>query len=122
MASDSATIAKSVANDGDALMDLEQRVEALEVGAKYEATKEAVEKVEMEYLLKLREIRRVLILEQQNVLPGNAASSGSSSNVIESLQKENEFLKAKTVKLEYRIQHLVSNLEELYDRTRKPTE
>jgi hypothetical protein len=119
MASDSATIAKPVANDSDALIDLEQRVVALEVGAKYEATKEAVEKVQMEYLLKLREIRKVLLFEQRNGLLGNSAPSGSTSTIIETLQKENELLKAKVAKLEYRIQHLVSNLEEMYDRKGK---
>ena len=110
-----------MANDSDAMVDLEQRILALEVGAKYDVTKEAVEKVEMEFLSKFREIRRVLLLEQQSALEGNGALSGNTSSIIESLQKENEMLKAKTVKLEYRIQHLVSNLEELYDRTRKAT-
>jgi hypothetical protein len=121
-ACDTATTTESFVSDNvDALVELEHRLEALEVGAKYEATKEAVEKVEMECLEKLREIRRVLLSEQQNALQGNAVPSGSTAT-IESLQKENELLKAKTEKLEYRIQHLVSNLEEMYDRTTKTTE
>jgi hypothetical protein len=36
---------------------------------------------------------------------------------MESLQKENELLKKKMIKLEYRIQHLVSNMEMLYEKS-----
>jgi DNA-directed RNA polymerase sigma subunit (sigma70/sigma32) len=37
---------------------LEQRINALEIGKQYDATKEEVRKVEGEYLLKLREIKQ----------------------------------------------------------------
>ena len=45
----------------EAMTALEKRVQALEVGAKYDATKEDVKKVEREYLIKLREIRAAMV-------------------------------------------------------------
>jgi hypothetical protein len=114
----------NVMNESDVLVDLEQRIASLEVGATYDASKEAIEKVEMEFLIKLREIRATLLLEQQSCATDGSSASLSSNNktIMESLQQENDMLKKKTTKLEYRIQHLVANMEEMYERTRKSTE
>jgi FtsZ-binding cell division protein ZapB len=111
-------------NESDVLVDLEQRIASLEVGATYDASKEAIEKVEMEFLIKLREIRAALLLEQQHcATDGSSASlSNNTKTIMESLQQENDMLKKKTTKLEYRIQHLVANMEEMYQRTSKSTE
>jgi FtsZ-binding cell division protein ZapB len=85
--------------------DLEERVTALEMGATFDATKSAVEKVQMECLAQLREIRESL--EQED------GGAGASSKELTSLQTENSLLKAKMQKQEYRIQHLVGVVEEL---------
>jgi len=84
------------------IAELEKRIAALEVGKSYDATKEAVEKVEKEFLSKLREIRAEL------------ANEGSSSKELEYLRAENEELKRKNAKLEYRVQHVVANMEKMY--------
>jgi FtsZ-binding cell division protein ZapB len=83
---------------------LEERVTALEMGATFDATKSAVEKVQMECLTQLREVRASL--EQDG-------GGGASSKELTSLQTENSSLKAKIQKQEYRIQHLVGVVEEL---------
>ena len=86
---------------------LEKRVQALESGAKFEATKEEVQKVEQEYLLKLREIRAAL------TAGGNVTSSATTKE-LEALRKENEELKKQNTKLEYRVNHMVHSMETLY--------
>jgi hypothetical protein len=110
------------------IAELEQRIVALEVGAQYDVNQDAIEKIEREHLQTLRNIRNALLLEQQSstinddttLLTNNTTTSvlPQTNNVIESLQKENEMLKKKTIKLEYRIQHLVSNMEILYEQSR----
>jgi predicted nucleic acid-binding Zn-ribbon protein len=92
---------------------LEHRINALEIGKQYDATKEAVRKVEEEYLLKLREIKQAIEREKQQST--SSTSAASSTKELEELRKENDTLKQKNTKLEYRIQHVVSNMEKLYD-------
>ena len=89
---------------------LESRIAALEAGAKFEATKEAVQAVEIEFLAKFREIKSAM-----------EATNGGSSNTkeIELLKKENEELKKKNAKLEYRIEHILQHFEKVYDKTSK---
>jgi predicted nucleic acid-binding Zn-ribbon protein len=88
-----------------AVTDLEKRIASLEVGKSYDATKEAVQKVEQEFLVKLREIRAALQLE---------GSTAANSKELDALKKENEQLKTRNAKLEYRIQHVVANMEKMY--------
>jgi hypothetical protein len=101
---------------------LEQRIVALEVGNQYDVNKEAIERVEMKHLQTLREIRTALLTEQSNY-NGNIATMASSSSangdpsIVEALKNENETLKKKIIKLEYRVQHLVSNMEMLYEKS-----
>lgn len=87
---------------------LTSRVQALEVAKEYDATKAAVQKVEAEFLEKLREIRASMA----------DGSGGATSKEVEALQAENGALKKKNSKLEYRIQHMLTTMEELYQ---KPT-
>ena len=104
---------------------LEQRIVALETGNQYDANKAEIEKIEMKHLQTLREIRTALLNEQgatsMNVSTTAASAAGSSTNAdysgLESLKQENELLKKKMIKLEYRIQHLVSNMEILYEKS-----
>lgn len=103
------TTAALPANDNE-VQDLEQRIQALEVGAKYDATKAAVQAVENEYLLKLREIRAAVTAEAAS------GGSGASSKEVEALRAENEMLQKKNAKLDYRVLHLVLELEALYDK------
>lgn len=90
---------------------MEQRIAALETGAKYDAAQAEVQAVETEFLLKLREIRAVLAMD------GGGATSTTTTGInaeLEALRAENEALKTKNSKLEYRVQHVVAELEKLY--------
>ena len=82
-----------------------KRVEALEKGVGFDATKEAVQQVQMEYLTKLREIRKAIANEE--------GGGGASSKELETLKAQNEALQKKNAKQAYRIQHLVHTVEEL---------
>ena len=84
---------------------LEERIAALEMGNKYDATKEAVEKVEKEFLVRLREIKAALEKE---------AGSAANSKEMEALRAENAMLRAKNEKLEYRVKHCVESMEQMY--------
>lgn len=88
-----------------AIADLERRIISLEAGIGYDATKEAVQKVEYEFLMKLRKIRAALQEE---------GSAVTGSKEVETLKLENELLRKRNAKLEYRVQHVVANLEEMY--------
>ena len=107
------------ASDG-VIADLEQRIVALETGNQYDANKAAIEEIEMKHLQTLREIRTALLNEQSSIVNASisvqSATNGDHS-VLESLQNENEALKKKMVKLEYRIHHLVSNMESLHEKS-----
>lgn len=100
-----------------ALTDLEKRIQALEVGAQYDATKIEVQKVEAEFLLKLREIQAALNIEQ-----GGSLLSAAASKELEALRSENEVLKAKNAKLEYRVKHVVDEMEKLYEEAKRNKE
>ena len=89
-----------------AIDSLEERIAALEVGAKYDATKQEVRKVEQEFLEKLKEIRLQVIAEQ-----GQATNSAELAR----LQEENARLKQQNEKLAYRVKHVVASLNTLLD-------
>jgi cell division GTPase FtsZ len=89
---------------------LEKRIQALEAGAQYEATRAAVQKVEQEFLIKLREMRAAIVAEQ-----GGATASGAAAKELEALRAENVALKKRTEKLEYRVSHMLSSMETLYE-------
>lgn len=103
--------------------ELEKRIEALEKGAAFDATKTAVHQVEAECLMKLREIRTALVAEAANT-NGAAGAGGSvvavaaSSKELQQLQTENDALKRKIAKLEYRVEHMVSSMEDLYNKNK----
>lgn len=123
MAEDSSNVCGNV-NDSDTIVaQLEQRIVALETGNQYEANKAAMEKIEMKHLQTLREIRTALLNEQSATMGVSTAAAASSAHAdqsgLESLRQENELLKKKMLKLEYRIQHLVSNMEILYEKSTK---
>jgi hypothetical protein len=103
--------------------ELEKRIGALEKGAAYDATKTAVQQVEAECLMKLREIRAALVAEAAAAATANGsgapgaagvAAAAASSKELQQLQTENDELKRKIAKLEYRVQHMVVSMEELY--------
>ena len=85
------------------VQDLEARVKALEDGSKFNATQDAIRKREEEFLKTLEEIKATMAQE--------AASGGASSEEMEALKKENQALKAKLAKNEYRIRHLIEGME-----------
>lgn len=92
--------------DSGTLAELEQRIASLEVAKTYDATKEAVVKVEKEFLVKFRKIKAALESE--------SGSAGPNSKELEALRAENELLKLKNQKLEYRVQHCVESMEKMY--------
>jgi uncharacterized coiled-coil DUF342 family protein len=89
---------------------LEKRIQALEVGSQYESTKQVVQNVEKQHLETLRQIKAALL---------NEAGSSSSNKQVERLMKENEELKKKNAKLEYRVNHMATCMEELYERNKQ---
>ena len=91
------------------MQDLEKRIAALEVGASFDATKKEVQEVEKEFLAKFQEVREAM------VSGGTTGGSATSSKEMEELKKENEALKKRNAKLEYRVQHMLKSMEELYN-------
>lgn len=89
------------------MQDLQKRVEALEVGATFDATQAAVQKVQMEMLGNLRNIRQAMESSE-----GNTASAASHKEM-QALKAENAALQHKVAKQEYRIQHLAKAVEDL---------
>jgi hypothetical protein len=88
--------------------DLAARVEALEVGATFEATQHEVQRIQYDLLLKLREIRAGLQANQ-----GGGLLSATTATELEALKAENGALKLKNSKLEYRVEIMKSSIEEL---------
>jgi len=99
-------------SESTTLIALDERIKALELGAQYDANKAEVEKIEKEYQTKLREI------ESSNRNGGGASSSGLSKEV-ERLREENEILKKKNAKQEYRILHMLGVMEELWKKQKE---
>jgi hypothetical protein len=87
--------------DKQAETDLDSRIQALETGAKFDATQDAIRQREMEFLTTLREVRAAMV-EQ---------GTGANSAELEQLKKENEQLKVTVEKQQYRITHLITGLE-----------
>jgi hypothetical protein len=101
--------------------DIEKRIQALEVGEKFDATKSEVQKVEQEFLLKLREIRAAITAEAQAGAGGASSlvAGAGATKELEALRAENELLKKKNAKLEYRVQHVVNELVVIYDKQKQ---
>jgi hypothetical protein len=78
----------------------------LEDGVKFDATQAAVRQREEEFLATLQEIKDTMAKEA-----AAATGGGASSEEMEALKKENEALKAKLAKSEYRIRHLIEGME-----------
>mmetsp|Transcript_22177 Transcript_22177/g.54919 ORF Transcript_22177/g.54919 Transcript_22177/m.54919 type:complete len:94 (+) Transcript_22177:98-379(+) len=89
------------------MTDLETRIAGLEKGATFNATQDAIRAREAEFLATLRDMKASMLKEQQE------ATGGSSSEELFALKEENAKLKAKLIKHEYRIGHLVAGMEEM---------
>ncbi len=89
-----------------------KRVEALEIGVKFDATREEVRRIQMQHLEQLRAIRAALS-ENSGSATTTATATGASGKELEALRAENAALKLKTDKQAYRIQHLVATVEDL---------
>jgi hypothetical protein len=85
---------------------LTKRLEELEIGATFEATRDAVREVQMDMLEKLRAIRSSLM----------ESAGGASSKEMEVLQMENQALQKINAKQAYRIEHLVKSAEMLLEK------
>jgi cell division septum initiation protein DivIVA len=89
---------------------LEQRIADLEQGTKFDATQSAVQKVQWECLQQLRDIRAALA-SSSSTTEGNGSVDNTA---LKTMQEENQQLKTRNAKLEYRVQHMAHSLEELY--------
>jgi parvulin-like peptidyl-prolyl isomerase len=105
-------VAPFLSQEAQETKELEERIRALELGGKFDATKAEVERLETEYLLKLREIRAALT-------NGNNQAGAVDSKELQALREENGLLKKKNAKLEYRVKHVVSELDTLYQERKK---
>ena len=85
-------------------------MKALEDGKKYDATQSAIRKREEAFLVTLRAMKESMLQEQEE-----GKNTGNCSVVadVAALTQENDRLQAKTIKQEYRIAHLVTNMEQL---------
>ena len=94
-------------------------MEALEIGATFDANRDEIRRIQMEYLEQLRALR-VALVQQPSEQQGDSSSiiiSSSSNKEVEALRAENAALKLKASKQAYRIQHLVAIVEELFSKT-----
>ena len=87
------------------------------MGVKFDATRDEVRKVQMEHLEQLRAIRAAMLEGGTGTTAAAAAAAafrgGGGGKEWEALQAENQLLKLKNQKQEYRIQHLIGTVEEL---------
>lgn len=90
------------------IKELESRISALESSKSFAATKDVLQQEQMKMLTTLREIRAALLTGE-----GNALGSGKDLKEMEAMRMENEELKKKVSKSEYRIKHLIRAIEEL---------
>jgi predicted nuclease with TOPRIM domain len=98
--------------------DLIKRVEILESGAQFDANRDEIRRIQMEHLQQLHEIRNAMLLVMNNNVDSATemsplAATMKSSQELERLKSENAILKVKCEKQAYRIQQLVTSLEEL---------
>ena len=93
----------------------------MEEGNKFNVTQDAIRKREEEFLITLREMKESILKDKQAEIAGgnNNPGSSSSSNELVSLREENDRLKAKMTKQEYRISHLVTGMEKLFEQQKK---
>lgn len=90
------------------LVELQSRINNLELSKTHEDVSVALRKERAEILVSLRKVREAMKLEA-----GEAGGEGaSSSKEIEKLRAENEELRKINAKQRYRIEHLVHNLRE----------
>mmetsp|Transcript_30786 Transcript_30786/g.74476 ORF Transcript_30786/g.74476 Transcript_30786/m.74476 type:complete len:121 (+) Transcript_30786:186-548(+) len=98
---------------------IEERLAMLESNKKFEATKEAIQEREVEFLAQLRLIKSGMVMTtaaQDGGGGGKGASAtagGANKGMMEQqqLKIENERLKALVAKQSFRIKHLVDEME-----------
>ena len=88
--------------------DIETRIAALEKGAAFDATQEAVREREEEFLATLREIKAGVQKDEET-----KGTASAASDELAALKEENARLEAKAKKQDYRIGHLVASMETL---------
>ena len=87
---------------------MEARIAALELDDTAAATQAAVQKVQAACLQQLRDVKAALDKND-----GTSAAQGQAAVA------EKAALERKVAKLEYRVQHLLSSMEYLYDKAAK---
>mmetsp|Transcript_50718 Transcript_50718/g.99144 ORF Transcript_50718/g.99144 Transcript_50718/m.99144 type:complete len:104 (+) Transcript_50718:52-363(+) len=88
-----------------AILELTERVAAVEKSASHAATTTAVREEQARMLIRLRGIREAMLTSAAD---GSGVTGGKD---VRKLREENDDLKKKCQKYEYRIMHLVRNLE-----------
>lgn len=87
---------------------LTTKIENLEVQNQFKADQSAVQAAHMEMLTTLRTIRAAMASSSSDNSDG-----GGSSKELKALKEENAALKKQTTKQSYRINHLISGMEEM---------
>jgi len=101
------------------MTDIETRIQALEEGHKFNISQDAIQKREEDFLVTLREIKKSMLKEKEESGGNAAGGGGGSSAEITTLKEVNDRLHAKMTKQEYRITHLVANMEKLLEQRKK---
>jgi hypothetical protein len=99
---------------------LEDRIAALEGGVQYDANQQEVQRVQMECLQVLRDIKQSLIAGDAGATATAMTSSSTSSQQVEQLQLQIQELQKQAAKKDYRIEHLVHVVEGLLQERTKP--
>jgi hypothetical protein len=89
---------------------LQTKIANLEIQNQFKADQDAVQTAQMEMLTTLRTIRAAI------TSASTSSSNGASSKELQALKEENESLKKKTMKQEFRIRHLISGMEEMQEK------
>ncbi len=98
---------------------MEDRIAALEGGVQYDANQQEVQRVQMECLQVLRDIKQSLMAG--DTATATAITSSTSSQQVEQLQLKIQELQKQAAKKDYRIEHLVHVVEGLLQERTKPS-
>lgn len=88
------------------MKDLAQRISSIEEGKQFDVDKDAIRELKIEMLTKLRALREAF---------KGDADLNTSSKEVDRLRLENEELRKKLERNEYRINHLVDSLASVRD-------
>lgn len=92
---------------------MEERIAALEIGAQYDANQKEVQRVQMECLQLLRDVKQSLVTGGDDSSAAVGVAAAASTQQVEALQAQIIELQKQAAKKDYRIEHLVNVVETL---------